>query len=51
MGARVTEVALAVGPAHDKLDAGRLIDDGVREALAEALETLLAEAAPALAAA
>jgi chromate reductase len=51
MGARVTEVELAVGHAHDKLDAGRLTDDGVREALAEALETLLAEAAPALAAA
>jgi chromate reductase len=51
MGARVTEVELAVGHAHDKLDAGRLTDEGVREALAEALETLLAEAAPALAAA
>ena len=52
MGARVTEVELAVGHAAEKFDdAGRLADDEVREALAEALETLLAEAAPALAAA
>ena len=51
MGARVTEAELAVGHAHDKLDAGRLTDDDVRDALAEALETLLAEAAPALVAA
>ena len=51
MGARVTEVELAVGHAHDKLDdGGNLADDDVRDALREALETLLAEAAPALAA-
>ena len=52
MGARVTEVELAVGHAHDKLDeSGRLVDHEVRDGLREALETLLAEAAPALAAA
>jgi chromate reductase len=52
MGARVTEVELAVGHAHDKLDdAGELADDDIRNGLREALETLLAEAAPALAAA
>jgi chromate reductase len=48
MGARVTEAELAVGHAHDKLDAdGRLDDDEVRDGLREALETLLAETAPA----
>jgi len=52
MGARVTEVELAVGHAHDKLDElGELSDHDVRDGLREALETLLAEAAPALAAA
>jgi len=52
MGARVTEVEMAVGHAHDKLDdAGRLVDDDVRLELGEALETLLAEASPALVAA
>ena len=52
MGARVTEVEMAVGHAHDKLDeAGELADDEVRNGLREALDTLLAEAAPALAAA
>ena len=52
MGARVTEVELAVGHAHDKLDdAGKLADQDVRDGLREALDTLLAEAAPALAAA
>ena len=52
MGARVTEVEMAVGHAHEKLDeTGRLADDEVRAELGEALETLLAEAAPALAAA
>ena len=52
MGARVTEVEMAVGHAHDKLDdAGELADDDIRNGLREALETLLAEAAPALAAA
>ena len=52
MGARVTDVELAVGHAAEKFDdAGRLADDDVRRALREALDTLLAEAAPALAAA
>jgi chromate reductase len=52
MGARVTEVELAVGHAHEKLgDDGRLADDDLRDALREALQTLLAEASPALAAA
>jgi chromate reductase len=52
MGARVTEVEMAVGHAHDKLDdAGELADEEVRGGLREALETLLAEASPALAAA
>jgi chromate reductase, NAD(P)H dehydrogenase (quinone) len=52
MGARVTEVEMAVGHAHDKLDeAGELVDDEIRGGLREALDTLLAEAAPALAAA
>jgi chromate reductase len=52
MGARVTEVELAVGHAHDKLDeSGELADDDVRNGLREALDTLLAEASPALVAA
>ncbi|MGN6797330.1 MAG: NADPH-dependent FMN reductase [Gaiellaceae bacterium] len=51
MGARVTEVEMAVGHAQDKLEAGELADDEVRDGLREALNTLLAEAAPALAAA
>jgi chromate reductase len=46
MGARVTEVEMAVGHAHEKLDdAGELADDEVRDQLREALETLLAEVA------
>jgi chromate reductase len=52
MGARVTDAELAVGHAAEKFDdAGGLADDDVREALGEALDTLLAECAPALAAA
>ena len=51
MGARVTEVEMAVGHAQDKLEAGELADDEIRNGLREALDTLLAEAAPALAAA
>jgi len=52
MGARVTEVEMAVGHAHDKLDeAGELTDHDVRDDLREALESLLAEAAPNLIAA
>ena len=47
MGARVTEAELAVGHAHEKLDdEGHLTDDDVRDGLREALELLLAEAAP-----
>jgi chromate reductase len=52
MGARVTEVEMAVGHAHDKLDdTGELADRDVRDGLREALETLLAEVSPVLAAA
>lgn len=52
MGARVTEAELAVGHAHEKLgDDGRVADDDVRQGLREALETLLVEVSPALAAA
>jgi hypothetical protein len=47
MGARVTEVELAVGHAGEKFrEDGSLIDGDVRQALREALETLAAEAAP-----
>ena len=47
MGARVTEVELAVGHAHEKFgDDGRLADDEVRATLREGLDTLLAEVAP-----
>ena len=52
MGARVTEVELVVGHAHDKFDElGELADEAVCDELREALDTLLAEAAPAVAAA
>jgi chromate reductase len=52
MGARVTEVELAVGHAQEKFDAdGRLVDEDVRDGLRDALETLIAEVSPALAAA
>jgi chromate reductase len=51
MGARVTDAELAVGHAHEKLgDDGRLADDDVRQGLREALETLLLEVSPVLAA-
>jgi chromate reductase, NAD(P)H dehydrogenase (quinone) len=51
MGARVTEVEVAVGHAGEKLgDDGRLADDDVRQELRDALETLAAEVAPAVAA-
>jgi chromate reductase len=47
MGARVAEVELAVGHAHEKIDAqGRVDDDEVREGLRDALDLLLAEVAP-----
>ena len=52
MGARVTEVEMAVGHAHDKLDeTGELADHEIRDGLREALESLLAEASPNLVAA
>lgn len=52
MGARVAEVELAVGHAAEKFDAnGRLLDDGVREGLRDALATLVAELTPQLVAA
>jgi chromate reductase, NAD(P)H dehydrogenase (quinone) len=51
MGARVTEAELSVGHAHEKLsDNGGLVDAEIREGLSDALGTLLAEVAPALAA-
>jgi chromate reductase len=50
MGARVTEVEVVVGHAHDKLDeVGELTDDDLRDELREALDLLLAEAEPAVA--
>jgi len=52
MGARVTDAELAVGHAGEKIDAdGSLADEEVREGLRDALDTLLAEVSPALAAA
>ena len=52
MGARVTDVELAVGHATEKLDAhGEVEDEGLRAELREALDTLLAETAPVAAAA
>jgi chromate reductase len=52
MGARVAEAELAVGHAHEKFDdAGRLVDDDVRDGLRDALEVLVAEASPVSAAA
>jgi chromate reductase, NAD(P)H dehydrogenase (quinone) len=52
MGARVTEAELTVGHAAEKFDdEGQLADDDVRDGLREALDVLLAEVSPALAAA
>ena len=52
MGARVAEVEVAVGHAADKFDdEGRLTHDPTREELREALEVLVAEVLPTLAAA
>jgi chromate reductase len=49
MGARVAEIQVAVGVANEKFDAdGRLTDETIRTELEEALEMLLAEAAPVL---
>ncbi len=51
MGARVTDAELTVAHAHERFDDdGHLADDEIRQGLREALGTLLAEAAPALAA-
>ena len=47
MGARVTEVEVAVGRAAEKFDAdGRLTDEGVRQELRDALATLAVETVP-----
>ena len=52
IGARVAEVELAVGHAHDRFDdADRLADENVREELREAVQLLVAEATPRVAAA
>jgi chromate reductase len=52
MGSRVTEVELAVGHAHEKIDDdGNVADDNVRIGLRDALETLAAEVETSLAAA
>ena len=53
MGARVVDLELPIGEAQEKLDAeGNLVDEELREKLAEVLEALLAAApAPELAAA
>ena len=52
MGARVAEVELAVGHAHEKFDAdGRLADDDVRQGLRDALASVIAETTPNLQAA
>ena len=52
MGARVAGVELAIGHAPEKFDdEGRLIDDGVQAGLRDALDALVAEASPHLAAA
>jgi chromate reductase, NAD(P)H dehydrogenase (quinone) len=48
MGARVAEVEVAVGHAHEKFDdAGVLVDEGVREQLSDAVATLVAATEPA----
>jgi chromate reductase len=52
MGARVTDAELAVGHSPERFDDRlRLVDDDVRAGLSEALDTLLAQVSPALAAA
>jgi chromate reductase len=51
MGTRVTEAELAVGHAHEKFDDdGGLVDENIRQGLREALDTLLADVVPAVAA-
>jgi chromate reductase, NAD(P)H dehydrogenase (quinone) len=52
MGARVVDVELAVGHAHEKLDPeGNVLDETVQEGLRDALEALGAAAEPELVAA
>ena len=52
MGARVADVEIAVGHATEKFDdEGRLTHDATREELSEALEVLMGEVSPTLAAA
>ena len=51
MGARVTEVELAVGHAHDKFDDDGALVTTTFARLAEGLATLLAEAPPCVLAA
>lgn len=52
MGARVAEVEVAIGRATEKFDdEGRLLDEELREQLADAISTLLDELEPALVAA
>jgi len=52
MGARVADVELAVGQAHEKFDeGGALVVDEIRTGLREALDVLVATAEPAAAAA
>src|SRR5436190_13675009 len=49
-GARVLDVELAVGHAAERFDvAGRLVDDAVREGLADVLATIVEEMQPQLA--
>ena len=50
MGARVADVELAVGQAHEKFDdGGSLVVDEIRIGLRDALDTLVATVAPAVA--
>jgi chromate reductase, NAD(P)H dehydrogenase (quinone) len=47
-GARVVETECAVGHAPTRFDAGRLVDESVREQLGAVIEALLTEARPAV---
>jgi chromate reductase len=50
MGARVVEVEIAVGRAHEKFDEeGRLLDEDIREQLEDTLALLAAETRPVVA--
>jgi chromate reductase len=49
IGARVVDADVAVGHAHEKFDDdGELVDEAIREQLAEVVELLLAELSPRL---